>query len=475
MLTGKPRLTTWSASDQTMRLFEMDNTNTFVQIMAIGAASAVTPVLFFHPIGDFAGIFRKANANDAAGFIGTYDYSGALISSLARPSGMSTATKLWMILGAATRPWLAAMEVIASGLSPQSNSDASMDAGGNLISLTGNAFSTGSIGRASPDGNLIFAANTGNTAGTFWKVSNYQANGNPTLVTPGKTFSTNSRTIADARWTQDSRYMVVAYTNGDVDVVSVAATDATPSVVNTIHFSQVPQSLAMHPVGKYAALGVNDGGTYKTFILKFEGPIISDTGNHYTGPGQNVKFTADGRFLLDAMQKKGLHYLGSGAFEAYDSALANMPASVAAFAVSFDVDVPQPTAHVYNAALAAILAGTVDTSNLKIMLLDSTATFAATDNLAAVQAHEVHGGAWPVGGVAINNVTLANGGSVFTWAADAIHYLNVGGDVAFYKVVIYDDTNDTPLAYYDYGLVQTLDDSSYANFDLTTGFLKLVA
>lgn len=101
----------------------------------------------------------------------------------------------------------------------------------------------------------------------------------------------------------------------------------------------------------------------------------------------------------------------------------------------------------------------VDLANLKAMLLsgytlDTTHTSVST----SIAAAEVAGNGWTVGGEAIANaaVSQVNANDAML-DGDDIVVTATGGDIGpFDAIVIYDATNDTPLAHYQFAADQTV-------------------
>jgi hypothetical protein len=117
----------------------------------------------------------------------------------------------------------------------------------------------------------------------------------------------------------------------------------------------------------------------------------------------------------------------------------------------------------YNHTARRFLNKEVDTSNIKVMLLNAAASFgAAQTQLTQVTnagANQVSGNGWPSGGVTLSGVTITtvstNGAMID--AAD-IEITATGGDIGpTFAAVIYDDAtaNDPPLWYIDFGGSQT--------------------
>lgn len=117
----------------------------------------------------------------------------------------------------------------------------------------------------------------------------------------------------------------------------------------------------------------------------------------------------------------------------------------------------------YNHTSKKLMNKEVDLSTLKVMLLNSSASFTATNTtLNQVNnsgAYQVSGNGWTSGGVTLSNVAVTvvdtNGAML---DADDVDVEATGGAIGpAYALVIYDDTdsNDAPLWFIDFDGAQT--------------------
>lgn len=108
----------------------------------------------------------------------------------------------------------------------------------------------------------------------------------------------------------------------------------------------------------------------------------------------------------------------------------------------------------------ARLLGSLDLENLRVMLLDNTAAFVATDtklvDVAGVaNAKEVDGNGWTTGGEFLANVewkTVTNNDAILD--CDDVSVIATGGVIGpAYAAVYYDDTHpdDAPIAFVNFG------------------------
>lgn len=115
------------------------------------------------------------------------------------------------------------------------------------------------------------------------------------------------------------------------------------------------------------------------------------------------------------------------------------------------------TVGVYNHTTRLLMAGSVDWANLKVMLLNDTATFVAThttiDQVSNTAAYEVSGNGWTVGGELLPVVTITtvttNDAVV---DADDVEPIATGGTIGpAWKAAIYDATSGLVLKWVDFG------------------------
>ena len=123
----------------------------------------------------------------------------------------------------------------------------------------------------------------------------------------------------------------------------------------------------------------------------------------------------------------------------------------------------------YNNTLKRLVNKEVTYTTLKVMLLNDSAAFDATDTVitgpaGAANANEVSGNGWTVGGETLANVAVTvidiDGAMI---DADDITVTASGGAIGpAYAAVIYDDTDtdDAPLWYVDFGGQQEAGDGT---------------
>jgi hypothetical protein len=112
----------------------------------------------------------------------------------------------------------------------------------------------------------------------------------------------------------------------------------------------------------------------------------------------------------------------------------------------------------YNHARKLIAGQEVDLTNLKVMLLDSSFTFDATDtDMTGITGNEVSGNGWAAGGEVIGSVaaSIVNTNEAKIDGADVVKAASGGsiGPASYY--VVYDATNNKPLTCVTFGSPQT--------------------
>ena len=127
------------------------------------------------------------------------------------------------------------------------------------------------------------------------------------------------------------------------------------------------------------------------------------------------------------------------------------------------------TFSMYNTSLKRLVNKEVDLNALRVMLLDNTASFVATDTAltqvaGVANAKQVSGNGWDVGGETLTSVVVSTvtTNDAKLDAAD-VSVTATGGSIGpAYAAVVYDDTdsNDAPLLYIDFGAAQTAGDTT---------------
>lgn len=134
----------------------------------------------------------------------------------------------------------------------------------------------------------------------------------------------------------------------------------------------------------------------------------------------------------------------------------------------------------YNHTLKKIINKEVTYTTLKVMLLNNSAAFDATDTTLAgpagvANANEVSGNGWTVGGETLASVavTIVDTDGAMIDAADLEKTASGASIGPAYAAVIYDDTDasDAPLWYVDFGEAKEADDGTPFKFTINASGL----
>lgn len=222
--------------------------------------------------------------------------------------------------------------------------------------------------------------------------------------------------------------------------------------------------------GSFVAVVHYNGTTYTTVIYQRTGSTLTEI-QRIGSFGKAGAFTEDSMFIVDANSKKA--YKLNLTLKLYEdvsaTAMANVPISPFGF-LSNDIDAIEGIANVYNAAIGKFLSCGVDLANLKMIFLSPSASFnaAATTITGAINGFAVSDPNVPATGLTLQNATLTpgSGGQVLLKADDLA--VNVANNFTFRYSALVDATNDTPLAFFDWGEDFTIDALSGVNIDLSS-------
>lgn len=227
------------------------------------------------------------------------------------------------------------------------------------------------------------------------------------------------------------------------------------------------------------AIGYENGSNYTTRVLRRVGPYFSDL-FQLTGMGARLAFSASGRVLVDPVLGVAYEIDGSS-YTDITASIGISPFTGNYLRTKFSDQIlgQGSVAYLYDGALLDVLSEHVDLANLKMALLDETATFDPTDGeldiVTANGSKEVFGGEWAQGGVLLENVRFAGSGSTVTVTADEIRKLIFGSSLTFRHAVIYEDSGvRRPLTFIDFHEPIELPFNQMAvfNFD-DSGFISL--
>lgn len=461
MLTGKSRLAVWRRTDQTVRLFEMDNTNVFVQRTAFSGptgADVVTPTpLAFSEAGDWLLSMSKASKAATNIQVQANDFDGNLLFS--DNVGGSTGTQDTYFPIFSKAPGLGSIM-------------ASRGNGMVLINDDGTENST--------------AAATKNIDGFFFNMNYSQLRGVVLTSTALRlarlnmsgrnvnfTFTTNptigSKLPLAAEWTRDGRFCAVGYDSGDLEIYSVDSS-AVATLLSTTNVGEAINQVKWRFDNRILAVG--HGTTPNTTLYKRKGNVLY-TPTTLGGIGSALHWTADGQYLLDPITKKAYHWDSDMVMSGADAIMVNIVSAVTNSAISPHVDVPTAAGLIYDVGFQALVLQTVDLANLKLALLDGTVLFDPTSASASdlLAANEVYSNPnFPQGGLTIQNAALTfPTGSYGQIAADDILVIT-SEEMSFGQVLIYDATSNKPLVLFDYG-IHVMDSFFTQQFTLSDGFV----
>lgn len=230
------------------------------------------------------------------------------------------------------------------------------------------------------------------------------------------------------------------------------------------------------PDGRHLAVSVNNGGVFATrMFVRQVGYFlpVQDIANF----GEELAFSADGILIMDAPNKRCFIREG-GTFVDHDTAMINIAVDLLSASFSLAPVFKSAKPDVYIGALGEIGNETIDLDNLKFTLLTSSASFDETDTTLSqvtnAGAYEVTGGAWPTGGILLENVAGALATPNYDYATDPITWLAFGSDLTWRYAVIYDATSNQPLVFLDYYGQRTVASSREVHFNFPDDvFLRL--
>jgi len=119
----------------------------------------------------------------------------------------------------------------------------------------------------------------------------------------------------------------------------------------------------------------------------------------------------------------------------------------------------------YNHSRKLFANGEVQINNLKVVLLDATYTFSATETaLTAINAAQVSGNGWTSGGIVIANAAVTAVTANAKLDGDDISISASGGDIGpAAALAVVDATNGTPLFFFEFASGQTAGDGTPFN------------
>lgn len=443
MRIGKPKLAVWRRTDQTVRLFEMDNTGVFVQLTAFSGPTGndvvVPTVMEFSQNGDWLVTLDKVSkASDNIQMRST-DFAGNTLYS-------STA----VITGAATQDTY--FGVIST--LPDGTNSVQASFGQQLIYGANDGTFAGLQSRTAYNYSFtVFDMDEACTKAVFLRPDflrfasvSYSSSQAQFTLTPAP--SLGARVPKCAEWSRDGRFCAVGYDNGDVELYSVSGSSYT--LLSTMNVGDIVNQVRWRFDCRILAVG--HGVSPKTTLYKRKGNVLY-TPTDLAGMGTDLRWTADGQYLCDAVLKKAYRWTGDMTMVGSDATMTNIPSGVNATAISPHVDQPIANGLIYDQGFQAVVNKTIDLTNLKFALMDGTVSFNVSANSAAaiLSGKEVTSADFPAGGKVLQNVSQTFPSPAFSKivADDLLVATSVSLD--FGQALLYDATHDTPLILYNYG------------------------
>jgi len=256
--------------------------------------------------------------------------------------------------------------------------------------------------------------------------------------------------------------LVTIGVNGQCKVWHMVANDGTEPDYAYLHDLAVPagtaKNIAMSRDNKYMAISALNGGTYTTFIYQRIGEYFQYT-QTLTGIGQLLEFSHDGMMLIDCALKQ-CYLLSGDTFNAHHAALTNIPSLVQAQALSKGRVAPNGYSYLYEAAVEWFANDDVDLTDLKIDFLTASASFNETHTAISTVtnggAYRTTTGAWPVGGLPLENVARVAGNGTLSIEADDLSYIVLDNNLTARYAVIYEVTTGRPLIWIDLNQTRTV-------------------
>lgn len=457
MAIGKPLLATWS--DGTLRMFELSEAG-FVQIASTSlsnkdAVNSPTGLFFVRDSRYLAAVHTQSYWDIQ---LKTFHRDLTLIASrqLSNTSGVDrqrssySSAKEYVAVAPISSQYYVYLNTI--------NVDGAIVNSGYVGNLTQGTLRSISL---SPDARFVIQGVTG---GNFY---NYRPDGAPesSPFTVRRPLEKNTP-LDFSVWSADSRFVLFGDKAG---LVEVWKTDVdTLFKVGEISGGQFgyPVTAAFSPNRRHVAISWQTSGQPTTVIYRRTGntfqPIQTLSGTF----GSLLDFTADGRYLIDAANRRAFEYLEGEFIEAVDL-LANVNTGSTAQAISSHIDPPRGVGYFYNDAVPGLTLGSINIESLKIALLSVGASFDKThttlDQVTGGGVHEVYGNGWPEGGKSLQNGRweVRSPASV-SIAFDDVTQIIIEDTLRFNYAVIYDDSHvdKKPLIFIDFNGLQRAEKDS---------------
>lgn len=494
MAKGKPYLATWAAN--VLSLWRMDSNDVFQAVATAGVNSSLalaslpfSLAVSFTPDSKFLAVGWR----DGAGFVAARSYSTTALALIGNQTIVNNVSASWSAFADKNKLGLvsavAPIDTTSNGRKTNLVTGA-LDVAGNIRSL---AYTPTYVKAAiHPNGSYLIRPRNNPSASQGINI-NYNTvapgvAGYPDFTTIAQTTTATSPQVAAvaAAWSPGGDLIYFLNTAGEIVVVpfNTPAT-LTPSSAQVI--AAVGQTAFTVPSnglgtsdgsyiipdrsGSFVAVVHYNGTAYTTVIYQRTGSTLSEV-QRITAFGKAAAFTEDSRYIIDANSKKAFKY--NPVTKIFDidvssTVMANVPISPFGF-LSSDIDAVEGIANVYNVAIGRFLTCGVALPGLKMIFLSSGAAFnaAATTIAAAVNGFAVSDPNVPATGLAVQNAQLVEGaGGQVTLLANDLS-VSVANNFTFRYSALVDETNDKPIAFFDWGENRTIDALSGVDIDLSS-------
>lgn len=205
------------------------------------------------------------------------------------------------------------------------------------------------------------------------------------------------------------------------------------------------------------AVGFNDAGIYKTRFYSLNGGYATEVlFLEESNIGKLLSWTGNDEYFIDLGSEKALKTEVINRNLVITDAshiVAGIPIPVAQ-ACSIHNQNTSLHGYVYNSGNKSVIAGEVDTDNLRIYFLTEDATFFTTDTINEVTnngGYIVEGNGIPAGGILLENADFVvdSRTSFFKLKADNISLITTANKTVG-QMLLFDATNSIPIALYDF-------------------------
>ena len=499
MAKGKPYLLTWLSN--VLASWQMDSNDVFQPVANVALTSTfdLTSLPFslaasYVEDTNFVGIIYRASSTP----IGSNIYSlPGLTPIVVTPNFLSPGGTPSMV--AAKKKGLMTYTLTSTTTSAGRKIDRNTGAAIGAFGLGSNAGWLPTYAKVAvhPTGRYAVRPRTNGTAGisVSWNSVLPNATNYPNLNNNNYNAPTpNLIQAVAACWSPGGELLYMLDSAGVIQIVpfTIPANDPTPQPANVYAafgaiVSSVPTTglgldyfthMEADPSGSYVMVCHGAGTTnpvFTTVIYQRVGNMLTEI-QRIANFGKYAEFTEDSQYIIDSGSKKAYKLnLVSGLYEDVSATvMVNVPLGAMGF-LSPEIDATPGIANLYNASIQEFLTCGVDFANLKMIFLSSGAAFnaSATTIAGAVGAFAVSDPNVPASGLQLQNVTLnpAAGGQVTLKANDLS--VQVANNFTFRYSVLVDATNDTPLAFFDWGETFTIGALSGLNIDLSSRGIAL--